>query len=107
MKLLRYIGIHCILGVLLMAGFSACQDEALVTVTRICTQKVGDTETELAQVRLGEMIRIEGNGFATTKAIYCNGVSVSGINSNFITDTQIIFTIPKSIPIGSEVKNST
>lgn len=105
MKLLRYIGIHCILGVLLMAGFSACQDEALVTVTRICTQKVGDTETELAQVRLGEMIRIEGNGFATTKAIYCNGVSVSGINSNFITDTQIIFTIPKSIPIGSEVKN--
>lgn len=54
MKLLRYIGIHCILGVLLMAGFSACQDEALVTVTRICTQKVGDTETELAQVRLGE-----------------------------------------------------
>ena len=28
MKLLRYIGIHCILGVLLMAGFSACQDEA-------------------------------------------------------------------------------
>lgn len=27
MKLLRYIGIHCILGVLLMVGFSACHDE--------------------------------------------------------------------------------
>ena len=87
MKLLRYIGIHCILGVLLMAGFSACQDEALVTVTRICTQKVGDTETELAQVRLGEMIRIEGNGFATTKAIYCKQFYYR--YSNHLHDSEI------------------
>lgn len=105
MRLLKYIKAHCLLGALLIAVLSACRDEVPVTVTRICTQKVGDTETELTQVRLGEMIRIEGNGFATTKAIYCNGVSVSGINSNFITDTQIIFTIPESVPIGSEVKN--
>ena len=89
MKLLRYIGIHCILGVLLMAGFSACQDEALVTVTRICTQKVGDTETELAQVRLGEMIRIEGNGFATTKAIYVTACPFRGL-------TAILLPILKS-----------
>lgn len=105
MKLFKYIGKNCILGLMLIAWLSACQDEDGVTVTRICTQKVGDTQTELTKVRLGEMVRIEGNGLGTTKAVYCNGVLVSGVNSNFITDTQIIFTVPQSTPIGSEVKN--
>lgn len=105
MKLLKYIGKNCILGLILVVWLSACQDEDRVTVSRICMQKVGDTQTELTKIRLGEMVRIEGNGFATTKGVYCNGVLVSGVNSNFITDTQIIFTVPKSTPIGSEVKN--
>ncbi|QIU93960.1 glycan-binding surface protein [Bacteroides faecium] len=105
MKLLKYIGKNCMLGLMLVVCLSACQDEDRVSVARICTQKVGDTQTELTKVRLGEMVRIEGSGFATTKAVYCNGTLVSGVNSNFITDTQIIFTVPKSIPIGSEVKN--
>lgn len=105
MKLLKYIGKNCILGLILVVWLSACQDEDRVTVSRICMQKVGDTQTELTKIRLGEMVRIEGSGFATTKGVYCNGVLVSGVNSNFITDTQIIFTVPKSTPIGSEVKN--
>lgn len=91
---------------LFMALFTACSDEVPVSVSGIYVQKVGDTTTELQEVRLGEGIRIEGSGFATTKIIYCNGVEVKGINRNLITDTNIILTIPTTTPIGPEVKNT-
>lgn len=78
-----------------------------MSVTRVCAQKVTDTETVLTKVRLGEKIRIEGSGFTTTKAIYCNGVEVAGVNSNYITDNAIIFTIPTTIPTGTEVTDET
>lgn len=86
-------------------GFSACSDEEGVVVSQICVQEVDDTETVLNKVRLGQRIRIEGSGFATTKAIYCNGAYVEGVNPTYITDNYIIFTIPRSVPTGSEVEN--
>ncbi len=89
----------------LLIGFSSCSDEANVSVSRVCTQTVDDTETVLEKVRLGEKIRIEGSGFSGLKAVYCNGVIVNGINPSYVTDNVIIFTIPKSIPTGSSVEN--
>jgi hypothetical protein len=88
-------------------GVSSCSDDDQVTVSRICVQKVDDTTTELTKVRLGDKIRIEGSGFATTKAVYCNGYEVTGINSNYITDKNIIFTVPNSVPTGYDVTDES
>ena len=90
---------------LAVAVISSCSDDTPVSVSRICLHQTGDTKTELTEIRLGENIRIEGSGFATTRAIYCNGKEVGGINRNLITDTNIIFTVPQSTPVGSEVEN--
>ena len=91
---------------LAIAFISSCSDDTPVSISRIYTHQQGNTTTELTEIRLGENIRIEGSGFATTKAVYCNGKEVSGINRNLITDTNIIFTVPQSTPIGSEVENA-
>lgn len=89
---------------LLTVTMISCSDEESVSVSRICVQKVDDTQTKLTHVRLGEKIRIEGSGLSTTKAVFCNGVEVTGINANYVTDNSIIMTIPKTIPTGSEVE---
>lgn len=88
----KYIINNWLFGLLvaLPVLFFSCSDDESVSVTRVCAQKVTDTETVLTKVRLGEKIRIEGSGFTTTKAIYCNGVEVAGVNSNYITDNAII-----------------
>lgn len=105
----KYITNYLLLGLLavLPTLFFSCSDDEGVFVTRVCTQKVNDTETVLTKVRLGEKIRIEGSGFTGIRAIYCNGVEVTGINSNYITDDNIIITIPKTIPTGTEVTDET
>lgn len=105
----KYIINNLLFGLLAALPFLifSCSDDESVSVTRVCTQKVGNTETELTRVRLGEKIRIEGSGFASTKAVYCNGTEVTGVNSNYITDNNIIFTIPKTIPTGTEVKDES
>ncbi len=83
----------------------SCSDDDTISISRICVQKVGDSQTELRHVRLGEKIRIEGKGLSTTKAVYCNGVEIKGMNANYVTDNSIILTIPKTIPTGSEIEN--
>ena len=94
----------CLLAVAVM--LAGCKDdETPISVTGIFVHSAEDTATQLERVRLGEMVRISGTGFATTKAVYCNGVEVGGINRNYVTDTDIIFRMPESIPIGSEVEN--
>lgn len=102
----KYIINNWLFGLLvaLPVLFFSCSDDESVSVTRVCAQKVTDTETVLTKVRLGEKIRIEGSGFTTTKAIYCNGVEVAGVNSNYITDNAIIFTIPTTIPTGTKLQ---
>lgn len=106
MNILNRIKIDSLWSLLLVFLLCACGESGdSVVVSRICSQKVDDLETELTRIRLGETIRIEGSGFSTTKVIYCNGKEVSGVNRNYITDTQIILTIPESIPLGSEVED--
>ena len=101
----KYILNKLLIGIIfaLPTLFSSCSDDENVTVSKICVQKVDDTTTELTKVRLGDKIRIEGSGLATTKAVYINGYEVSGINSNYITDRNIIFTVPSSVPTGYDV----
>jgi hypothetical protein len=48
------------------------------------------------------MIRLEGQGFASTTAVYCNGKGVL-VNPTYVTDNSIIFTIPTNCPVGNEV----
>ena len=79
----------CLLAVAVM--LAGCKDdETPISVTGIFVHSAEDTATQLERVRLGEMVRISGTGFATTKAVYCNGVEVGGINRNYVTDTDII-----------------
>ena len=105
MKQLKYIFSIFLLSVI---GFSSCSEsEDKVTVNSVCVQKVDDIGTEITKARLGEKIRIVGSGLSSTRAIFCNGKEVSGVNSNYITDNIIIFTLPKDIPTGSDVKNES
>lgn len=84
--------------------FSCSDDDEKVNIEKIYIQSLTDTETEISKIRLGGVIRIHGSGLSTTREIYCNGKKVVGVNSNYITDNVIIFTIPTSVPTGSEVE---
>lgn len=103
-NLFKYIAVA---GGLFIANvmFNSCSNEELISIDKIYIHSLDDTTTELSKVRLGQMIRIQGSGFSTTKAIYCNGVEISGVNTNYITDDCIILKIPSDLPTGSDVKD--
>jgi len=103
-NLFKYIAVA---GGLFIANvmFNSCSNEELISIDKIYIHSLDDTTTELSKVRLGQMIRIQGSGFSTTKAIYCNGVEISGVNTNYITDDCIILKIPSDLPTGSDVED--
>lgn len=76
-----------------------------ISVTNVTLNNKTTTTQVITQALVGTLIRINGSGFATATAIYCNGVKVS-VNSNFVTETNIIMTIPSTLPFGSDVTDT-
>ena len=108
MKLTKYLfqTIALSIALALPLSFSSCDDkEEKIAVSQVCVQSVSDTESVITQIRLGNKLRIEGSGLSSTRQVLINGVEVSGINSNYITDNVIMVTVPTSLPVGSNVKN--
>jgi|GEM_PF-1145943 len=108
MKLAKYLFQTIALGIVLALplSFSSCEDkEDKIEVSQVYVQSVSDTESVITEIRLGNKLRIEGSGFSTVHQVLINGVEVSGINSNYITNNVIMVTVPTSIPIGSDVEN--
>jgi hypothetical protein len=100
---------------LLFAGLlSSCKKEGSsretdggaqkITVTQVTLHNKTTTTQVITQAMVGTLIRLDGSGFATATAIYCNGVKVN-VNPNFVAETNIIMTIPSTLPFGNDVKN--
>lgn len=73
-----------------------------VNISQITLHGRTNTTQVITQARVGTMIRIEGSGFASAVAIYVNGIKVN-VNPNFVTENNIIMTIPATIAFGSGV----
>lgn len=62
------------------------------------TLKLYGTQVEITSASVGKWIRLNGTGFTGLTKILCNGVS-AGFNSTYMTDTNITFVIPSTIPV--------
>ena len=60
------------------------------------------TTTVITQASLGTIIRINGAGFSTAKAVYLNGVK-AGVNPGYVTEHDIILNIPSTLPYGRDI----
>ncbi|RZJ20238.1 MAG: hypothetical protein EON51_15645 [Acinetobacter sp.] len=97
---------------LLLTSITACKKQATsreieggadkVSISQVILHGRNNTTEVITQARVGTMIRIEGSGFASAVAIYVNGVKVN-VNPNFVTENNIIMTIPATIAFGSGV----
>jgi len=77
-----------------------------VTVDSVTLQGAGITNQRITKVVAGTLVRLNGSGFTSATAIYVNGVQIS-VNPNYVTETNIMMTIPSTIPYGSDVKDTT
>lgn len=105
MKKLNYIWMLC-LTLIFTAGFIACDDDdeggdnSPMSITRIYLEdadsNVPDRPVEFA--RLGQLIRIEGNGFIGLKKIIVNGYETF-FNTALVTNNNIWVSLHKDTPI--------
>jgi len=110
MKIINYIK-ACLFVFLLASGLgliSSCEeDEDVVSevVIHQVTHHNSTTTTEvITSARPGTIIRLDGSGLSSTRAVYINGVKIS-VSPSYVTDTNIILTIPSTMPYGSDVED--
>lgn len=103
-----------LLGIaIVLIAFSSCKKDNArtgggkkVTIDSVTLQGVGITTQRITKVVAGTLVRLNGSGFTSATAIYVNGVLVS-VNPNYVTETNIMMTIPSTIPYGSDVADTT
>lgn len=111
MKMIDYSRISIVALVLILtAGYlSSCnEDEGLskkITVIQVFLHTVDSTTSVITEAQLGTLVRIDGSGFSTLRAVYCNGVKAS-VNPNYVTEHSILFSIPGGAPAGSKAAES-
>lgn len=84
---------------------TACGNDDLndeIFIEQVTLHSIETTTTVITEARVGTLVRIDGTGFASAKAIYVNGIEIS-INPNYITNNHIILTIPSDLPYGNDV----
>lgn len=115
MKSLNYIWMLCLVLASTVC-FTACDDDdeagasGPMTISQIYLQDadatVPDRPVEFA--RLGQLIRIEGSGFAGLKKVYINGYETF-FNNALVTDNNIWVTLHANTPVAEadpEVRNT-
>lgn len=102
--ILRHLILLCILTVFV----AACGNDnaEMLIVTDVRSQSFTD-DSHLNTIKPGEMIRISGSGLSTLRQVYANGVEITGLNPNFITDTEVIMQLPSSLPVDNELQDRT
>jgi len=76
-----------------------------VVVDSVTLHNETTTTTKITQASLGTIIRINGAGFSTARAVYLNGVKAS-VNPSYVTEHNIIMTIPSTLPYGRDVTDA-
>lgn len=69
-----------------------------VWTNQVDTMKLYGAQHEITSMNVGRWIRLNGTGFTGLTKILCNGVSASFV-STYMTDTNITFLIPATIPV--------
>jgi hypothetical protein len=77
-----------------------------VKIDSVTLQGVGITTQKITKTVPGTLIRLNGSGFTSATAIYCNGVQIS-VNPNYVTETNIMMSIPSTLPYGSDIKDTS
>ncbi len=93
-----------LLPVLLLALAGCKKDEescGQLSVTQVTLNNTTSTTEVITAARVGTTIRIDGSGFSSLQALYCNGYSIN-VNPNYVTDGHIIFTISTDTPVGDD-----
>lgn len=89
-----------------LASCSDDDDDRMLIVTDVRSQSFTD-DSHLNTIKPGEMIRIKGTGLSTLRHLYANGIEVKDMNTNFMTDTEIIMKLPSSLPVDDEQEDKT
>ena len=108
MKSLKYIWLTAI--VLMSAGFSSCNDDdeyfddkyqgRKIVVEKVYLEDVKSSvpDREVSFARLGQMIRLEGQGFMGMKKVYINGYETY-FNRAYVSDKSMLITLNSKTPI--------
>lgn len=108
MKSLKYIWLSAI--VLMSAGFSSCNDDdeyfddkyqgRKIVVEKVYLEDVKSSvpDREVSFARLGQMIRLEGQGFMGMKKVYVNGYETY-FNRAYVSDKSMLITLNSKTPI--------
>lgn len=90
---------------LTVAGFTSCKDDDNSSSSEMKVESVyledassSVQDREVTFCRLGQVIRIQGSGFAGLKKLYINGYNTY-FNPVFVTDNNIILTVSGDTPI--------
>lgn len=103
MKNLKYIWLLCL--ALTAVCFVSCddddnQDSKPIVISKIYLEDyksaVPDREVQFA--RLGQLIRIEGNGFLGIKRVYINGYETF-FNVAYVADNSMLITVDSKTPV--------
>lgn len=84
----------------------AVNDSGVLTVDRVSAQNDNTIDSTITKAHLGTLIRIDGSGFSSLKAVYVNGVSIP-VNPGYVSAHHILFTIPSDLPYGNDVSDTS
>jgi hypothetical protein len=84
--------------------FTACDNNDAsggpITISKVYLEDVNSSvkDREVSFVRLGQLLRIEGSGFANLKKVYINGFSTY-FNPVYISDTSMLISVAAATPL--------
>lgn len=101
---LRIIRIAIIALLVTVGCLSSCDEEEarMIVVNQVFLHTADNTTGVITEATIGTMVRIDGSGFSTLQAVYCNGIKAS-VNPNYVTENSILFTMPsENVPTGKK-----
>ena len=113
MKIIYRISITtALLFCMIMVALLSCRKDLpagaskTIIVDSITLHNATTTTTIVTKASLGTLLRINGAGFSTTKAVYLNGIKAT-VNPNYVTEHNIIMNIPSTLAYGSDVADAS
>jgi len=90
-------------------AFTSCKDDddaekSPVTVNSVHLQDTKYPDKLITFARLGNLVRLDGSGFTGITEVQVNGTSAY-VNPTYMTNTSIIFRIPKDAPTSEAPEN--
>lgn len=94
---------------LVIACCQGCSDDepkTPISITAITNYTLDDHEI-VNEAKLGQTLRVVGQGLMSLQTIYVNGQLVTGINKCYLTDYQLLLKLPTNIKLEDEMDDLT